>query len=233
MTILLKRLQAVADMIISNKKLADIGADHAYLSLYVIENNLAPAVVIGELGDGPYQRSRQAVQAGRLAQKISVRQGDGLEVLAEGEVSTVVLAGMGGDTIVEILSRDKQKARSFERYVFQPMSKAGVLRQFLAEHGWPVIEEVLIWENEKYYQVIASEPGQKPYQLSALETELGRDILKCDDEIKRDYLTLYLNKYRRVYAGLHKSNQSELQILADDYRQRIKELEVILDASPD
>lgn len=231
MIFLLKRLRAVADMIIKNESLADIGADHALLPLYLLEHQLVPAVIIGELGDGPYQRSLQAVRASEMAAYITVRQGDGLEVLDRGEVHTVVLAGMGADTIVDILSRDHEKAQSFRRFVFQPMSKAGVLREFLARHGWPVIEEKLIWENEKYFQVLASEPGHTPYHLTALEMELGKEVLRADYDIKRSFLNLYLHKYTKVYNGLLAADQEDLRDLAADYYKRIKELEMILGAS--
>ncbi len=232
MTIILKRLLAVADMIIRNEIIADIGADHALLPLYLLEQQLIPAAIIGELGDGPYQRSLKAVQSSGMNDLIKVRQGDGLEVLTGGEVGTVVLAGMGGDTIVEILSRNEAKASSFKRYVFQPMSKAGVLRRFLAGHGWPIIGEQLIWENDKFFVVIASEPGQAPYRLSEVEMEIGREALQADNDIKRSFLNLYLNKYRKVYAGLQVSDQKDSQYLAADYNMRIRELEVILGASP-
>ncbi len=231
MIILLKRLQAVADMIIEQQKLADIGADHALLSLYLLENQLVPGVIIGELGDGPYQRSLQAVQSSPMQDLISVRQGDGLEVLDRGEVQTVVLAGMGGDTICGILGRDDEKARSFGRYVFQPMSKAGVLRRYLSTQGWPIIREQLIWENNKYFLVIASEPGDTPYQMSELELELGQEMLRADSEMKRKFLHIYLEKYRKVYDALIGADKPGMQLMVHDYQQRIKELEMILGAS--
>lgn len=229
--VLLKRLRAVADMIITNKSLADIGADHAQLPIYLLQQQMVTAVIIGELGDGPYRRALQAVRASGMSADITVRQGDGLTVLDKGEVSTVVLAGMGADTMVEILSHDEEKSRSFQRFVFQPMSKAGVLRRYLARHGWPVVAEQLVGENNQFFQVLASEPGNTPYHLTALETELGLNALQADTELKRSFLKLYLDKYIRVANELLASGQEEIRARATDYHERIKELEMILGAS--
>lgn len=229
--VLLKRLRSVADMIITNKTLADIGADHAQLSIYLLRQQLVPAIIIGELGDGPYRRALQAVQASGLAGAITVRQGDGLTVLSPGEAATVVLAGMGADTMVEILSHDEAKARSFQRFIFQPMSKAEVLRRYLARNGWPVIAEQLVQENNQFFQVLASEPDHTPYHLTALEAELGSNALRADTEIKRSFLKLYRDKYLRVFNQLLTSEQEEIRARATDYHERIKELEMILGAS--
>lgn len=229
--VLLKRLRAVADMIIENKSLADIGADHAQLSIYLLQQQMVPAVIIGELGDGPYRRALQAVFASGLSADITVRQGNGLAVLEKGEVSTVVLAGMGADTIIEILSHDDEKARSFQRFVFQPMSKVGVLRKYLAWQGWPVVAEQLVGENNQFFQVLASEPGNTPYRLTTLETELGFNALQADTELKRSFLKLHHDKYTKVVNELLASGQEDIGARINDYRERIKELEMILGAS--
>ncbi len=231
MVSLLKRLKKVAGMIIAQEDVADIGADHALLPLYLIENHMVGKAVIGELGDGPFQRAREAVANSGLSQQIQVRQGDGLQVLEEGEVSTVVLAGMGGDTICEILTYDRKKAESYKRFVFQPMSKYEVLRSLLAEWGWMILEEDVVCENEHFYVLISAEPSNTVCSFSNLELEIGAGILCADTEAKRQFLMYYLQKYRKRLAGLSAARTSEKRLEASNLEQEINELEAIVNAA--
>jgi tRNA (adenine22-N1)-methyltransferase len=231
MTFLNERLAMVAEMIGTGKSVADIGADHARLATYLVESKIAPKVIIGELSDGPYNRSYEAVMGCSDRDKIEVRQGNGLQVLERGEVDCVVLAGMGGDTIVDILSHDWDKAASFKYYVFQPMSKAEVLRQRLASRGWIINNERLVQEHDHIYLGITSRPGNCPYYLHGLDLELGAFILKADNETKKIYIARYLQKCQRIYRELLLSSLHRNRVLADEYREKITILEEALYAS--
>ncbi len=231
MTSLYKRLAMVAAMIPPGQRVADIGADHARLALYLAENQIASRVIIGELSDGPYNRARAAVNASPAADEIEVRQGSGLQILARGEVDCVILAGMGGETIVDILACDWPKASSFPEYVFQPMSKPEVLRQHLSSQGWTIADERLVQEQGKIYLVITSQPAHCPYYLTPLELEIGPVILKADSEIKKFYITRYQQKWQRIYQVLLQSHLDHNRPLADQYRKKIIALEEVLNVS--
>ncbi|MDD3365011.1 MAG: class I SAM-dependent methyltransferase [Syntrophomonas sp.] len=226
-----KRLAMIADMVIKGEKAADIGADHALLPIYLIENHMVPHVIIGELGDGPYRRACKAVQASSVNNSIDLRQGNGLQVLDYGEVKSVILAGMGGDTMVDILAYDWDKAASFRRFVFQPMTKVQTLRRRLASQGWVIEEERLGLENGRFFQVIASRPANCPYTLTDLEMEIGAAILRADDELKKGFIQLHMQKYKRIYEDLMGSPLHRNRLLAEDYKGKIERLEEILGAS--
>ncbi|MCX5780384.1 MAG: class I SAM-dependent methyltransferase [Firmicutes bacterium] len=223
----INRLKAVANMVIKGAKVADIGADHAQLSVYLIEQQISPRVIIGELGDGPFARSCQAIEACGLQNSIELRQGSGLQVLDSGEVSTVVLAGMGGDTMVEILADDWDKAASFLRFVFQPMSKAEVLRRRLASRGWIISEERLVAENGRVYLVMSIRPAHCPYHLTDLEFALGPKILKADNDIKKHYIQAGVQNYQQIEQQLRQSPLRRHQVEAQDYQDKIRRLEEI------
>ena len=231
MTLIYKRLSMVAEMIGAGQSVADIGADHAWLAIYLVENRLTPGVIIGELSDGPYTRAWEAVRGSSVRDKIEVRQGNGLQVLERSEVECVVLAGMGGDTITDILSHDWDKAASFNNYVFQPMSKAEVLRQRLASRGWIIDDERLVEEHGYIYLAITSHPGNCPYHLNSLELELGPYIIKADNAIKKLYITRYLQKCQRIYMELLGSPLHRNQVLADEYREKNIALGEVLNAN--
>ena len=222
-----RRLLVLTEMIIKGEAAADIGADHGALARFLIEKQLAPRVIAGELGDGPYLRLREGLKDSPFREQVEVRQGDGLTVLKPGEVVNVIIAGLGGDAMVEILSRDWQKAASFKRYVFQPMSRPGSLRRELSQNGWPILDERLVEDNGRLFVAISSSPGHNPYRLSALEIDIGPLLLQSKNIFRTRYLKFYLQKYRQAYSGLLKAETMNVS-LSDEYRSKIKELEAIL-----
>lgn len=147
-------------------------------------------------------------------------------------MATVIIAGMGGETICSILFHDWDKAASFQRFVFQPMSRAYMLRAVLAERGWPILDEILVRENKRIFIIISSSPGNKPYKLSQVEMDIGTIIMKNkESKLVKLYLGQWMVKYRAVHDSLLHSNSSENEEILLDYGQRIKSLGLILDGS--
>jgi len=227
------RLAAIAGLLTPGQTAADIGADHAQLSIYLILKNIAPRVIVGEIGAGPLERAIRAVTAQKLQSRIDIRQGDGLQVLAPGEVDNVILAGMGGDTLASILAADWEKAGSFGNYIFQPMSKPEVLRQALADQGWQIASETVVEERGRFYLVLTSLPGGQPYELSDIEIAVGPHILKADSDIKRQYIVRILRAWLRVETRLGASGQADNRRHAEIVHHRIQRLEAIWHASKD
>ena len=225
------RLLAISKMIIVGQTAADIGSDHVRLPIYLVENGIVPGVIATELADGPFLRAQEAIINSSCKDVIELRQGDGLQALQKGEAATVIIAGMGGDTICSILSHDWDKAASFRRFVFQPMSRAYRLRVALAEQGWPILDEMLVTENKRIFAIICSTPGKTPYRLSRLELDIGPIILLArDSEVGKLYLGQWMAKYKAICQSLSQSNTWENRSLILDYEQRITALEVIIDA---
>lgn len=225
----LNRLLTVSEMIIPGEPVADIGSDHGLLPLYLTSRGLVPAAIATDLHTGPFERMSQAVEQSPGGEKITVRLGDGLTVIENSEVSTIIMAGMGGDTMVSILSYDWPKSCSFKRYIFQPMSRAGVLRRTLGEQGWPIMEETVVQEAHRFYPVICSRPGGVPYLLSPLEIDLGPIILHSKDKAVSNYQKYWLQKYRLLHTNLCASKAVSPERVAEVHL-KISELEGILHA---
>ncbi|MDD4627174.1 MAG: class I SAM-dependent methyltransferase [Syntrophomonas sp.] len=226
-----KRLLAVSNNVIKGEAAADIGADHGLLTLFLLEKDIVPQVIASEVKEGPLERLRHAVENSPFRERMELRMGNGLEVLRPGEVATVIIAGMGGDNIAEILSREWSHSASYKKFVFQPMSKAEVLRRELSRQGWPVLEESLVKEQQRIFLIISACPGNAPYELTPLELDLGPIILKNDKPLKQHFLEDSLRKYRRVYQGLLRSKHIYSPARLEEYEQKIKALEEIIHAN--
>jgi len=226
-----RRLLALAAMIIKGGVTADIGADHGGLARFLVEQGSAPRVIATELGGGPYQRLRAGVAASPCSGLIEIRRGDGLAPLVAGEAVNVVIAGLGGEAMADMLAADYRKACSFKRFVFQPMSRAGALRRELSRRGWPILEERLIAENGRLFVALSAGPGNLPYRLTPLETDVGPLLLRRETAYRSRYLKSCLHRYREAFCGLMQAG-GDRDMAVNEYRDKIRELEAILDDSP-
>ncbi|ETT57365.1 tRNA (adenine(22)-N(1))-methyltransferase TrmK [Paenibacillus sp. FSL H8-0457] len=154
-----RRLTKILEKIPRGSKLADIGSDHALLPVAAVECGAAVQAVAGEVNPGPYEAAvKQVIESG-MTDVISVRKGDGLNVLSAGEADVITIAGMGGSLIAAILDRGIEKLAGVRRLVLQPNVGEDILRRWLHSHGWVLIEEWILEEDGKIYEVLVAEPS--------------------------------------------------------------------------
>ncbi|KLU61961.1 tRNA (adenine(22)-N(1))-methyltransferase [Peptococcaceae bacterium CEB3] len=155
MALLGPRLAAVAAYVPEGAKLGDIGTDHAYLPVVLCEEGRIQSAVAVDVHRGPYEAALATVRGRGLGEKISVRLGDGLSPLSPGEVDTLTLAGMGGNTMTDILSDRPEILAEVSALILQPQGAESRVRGGLLTTGWLLKDEVLIEEEGKIYVVMA------------------------------------------------------------------------------
>ena len=139
-----KRLSAVAALVRQGSRLADIGTDHAYLPVHLVQSGVCPSAIASDIGAGPLDAARRTVTENGLTSEIALRLGDGLATVKAGEVEDVAIAGMGGETIVAILEAAPWVQNEGIRLILQPMTRAEDLRRWLLTHGFTILGEHLI-----------------------------------------------------------------------------------------
>jgi tRNA (adenine22-N1)-methyltransferase len=149
------RLQTVAALVPEGAVLGDIGTDHAYLPIALYETQQIAKAVAIDIHKGPYESARMAVQGRRLEAVIDVRLGDGLMPLESGEVNVLTLAGMGGRTMLDILSARPDVLNSVSELIVQPQGGEGAVRSELLAGGWRLKAERLVEEEARIYVVMA------------------------------------------------------------------------------
>jgi len=152
-----KRLSAVAALVRPGSRLADIGTDHAYLPVHLVQAGVCPSAIASDIGAGPLEAARHTVTAAGLTSEIALRLGDGLATVSVQEVDDIAIAGMGGETIVAILKAVSYIQDPRLRLILQPMTRAEDLRRWLITHGFSIIEEHLITKGRHLYPVLAAE----------------------------------------------------------------------------
>ncbi|RXZ77147.1 tRNA (adenine-N(1))-methyltransferase [Paenibacillaceae bacterium] len=152
-----KRLQCVAEFVTEGARVADIGSDHALLPVYLRQTGRCRSAVAGELNPGPYTAALKQVQAAGLQATVAVRRGNGLDVIeAADETDTVIIAGMGGVLISEILEagRVKGKLANVYKLILQPNVGEFAVRRWLVAHNWLLKAETILEEDGKIYEII-------------------------------------------------------------------------------
>lgn len=202
------RLAAVAGLIPHGARVADIGTDHAMLPVYLVETNSSPGVIATDLNDKPFLSACRQVQVSGAVGMVEVRKGDGLEAILPGEVDVIVIAGMGGNTIIGILERSPGVLAGIKRLVLQPMADPGPLRNWLARNGWRLVDEELVKEVERFYVIIAAEPGDEPPGDRLLQ-EIGPFLIRKNSPALIEYLEKVRDDYQRVLGGLARSRTED------------------------
>jgi len=167
------RLRAIASNVPAGAVLGDIGTDHAYLPVWLIRQKIISKAIGVDIHQGPYLAARETVQKYGLADRIAIRLGDGLKPLKAGEVDTLVIAGMGGRTILKILDESPAVVREVATLILQPQGAESQVRQKLLAEGWRMQKENLVQEEGRIYTVIcfSRQTGQVSFDLRDIEAQ--------------------------------------------------------------
>ncbi|MBO5209461.1 MAG: SAM-dependent methyltransferase [Lachnospiraceae bacterium] len=152
--VLSDRLSAVAAMVSMGNRVCDVGCDHGFVPIYLVQQGISPHVLAMDVNEGPLEQAREHIQAYDLASYIETRLSDGLKAYQEGEADSLVCAGMGGRLMMQILCENEDKTASFKELILQPQSDIEQFRAFLRKQGYQFVEENMIEEDGKYYPMM-------------------------------------------------------------------------------
>lgn len=217
-----KRLELVASFVPQGSILLDVGSDHAYLPIELVERGQIEAAIAGEVVDGPYQSAVKNVEAHGLKEKIQVRLANGLAAFEEeDQVSVITIAGMGGRLIATILEEGLDKLTSVERLILQPNNREDDLRIWLEDHGFQIVAESILEEAGKFYEILVVEAGQM--KLSASDVRFGPFLSKEISPVFVQKWQKEANKLEFALDQIPEKNREERQVLAHKI-QAIKEV---------
>lgn len=224
-----KRLQAVADMVTPGNRVADVGCDHGFVSIYLYQKGIAPYVCAMDVREGPLSRAREHIRAAGLTPYIRLCLSDGIAGLGEDEADTLICAGMGGRLMARILSEGASKIARMQELILQPQSELDFFRAFLRESGWQIVQENMIKEDGKFYPMMrvlpcAGKPKNCPDPAEQRREDLfGACLLRDRNPVLLEYLTVCRDRNERILAALppaeHTVRRAELLREQEDIRQ--------------
>ena len=209
------RLAAIADAVGGNRRLViDVGTDHGYLPIYLVQSGLAERAIASDIAVKPLKRAEAAIAEQGCADRIALPLGNGLSGLEDSGADCVVIAGMGGEMIADILENAPFVRQRQIDLVLQPMTRAEVLRRYLAEHGFAVTSEHLV-SDDKLYQILSVRYDGIRRSISPFLAAVGEGNL-----VNRSVLLpIHLARLRQIYltrlegkrrAGIDASEEVEI-----------------------
>ncbi len=217
------RLKSAAQLIRPGVYIADIGTDHAYLPIYLLQNDRISGAVATDIRQGPLKTASDHIAKYRLSDRITVFQTDGLHGVEQFKPSDISICGMGGESITEILQKSPYIRSSGIHLILQPMTMPAYLRKWLSAQGFHILDETLAQTKGKIYPVLLAEYDGEIRSYSNAEYLLGPCIIKKrkTEALKNIFpalLTNQTNTLKKIICGKKKSGEQpcdELLLLED------------------
>lgn len=192
-----KRLTAVAHMVTRGSRLADVGCDHGYIPIALVTEGHVQSAIAMDINQGPLERARQNIEQFAAAQYIETRLSDGVAALYPGEVDSVIIAGMGGNLMVRILEKGRDVFEKTREMILQPQSEIAFVRHYLANHGYQIVDEDMVFEDGKYYIIMKAIHGRMEYEKEIF-FEYGRILLEKKHPVLREFLNVKLRTAEKI-----------------------------------
>ena len=201
-----ERLKLIADLVIPGESVADIGTDHGFVPIHLLAENIVPYAILTDVNQGPIDIAASHIkEVGINDMFYDLRCGDGLNTLKEAEVSTVIIAGMGGELIENILDEDSIKSHSFKRFVLQPRTHANELRYYLTNHNYKFIDYRLVKEKFRICEIFVVQPTN---EIQVSDSDLiSKFLLSKNDPLIKEFIDMKITSATTVFQNLKNSNE--------------------------
>lgn len=224
------RLQTIVDMVTVGNRVADIGCDHGFVSIYLVQNGISPKVIAMDVRKGPLGMAREHIQQAGLQNQIETRLSDGMDKLMPGEADSLILAGMGGRLMMDIIHRGKEVALGIREFVLQPQSELPLFRQFLRKNNLTIVDEKVVYDGGKYYfpmKVVWGNTGNNLEQVGD-EDYFGPILINKRPTVFLEYLEKELHTYQGVKQRLEATSGKKAEQRLLEVQKEINRIERVL-----
>ena len=223
------RLLKIASLVDKDKKVADIGTDHGYIPVYLLNKNIINYAILGDINKGPLENARKEVVKNNLLDKVDLRLGSGIEVLKPNEVEQIIIAGLGGILINEILMANEEVAKTTEKLILQPMQAPEELRRFLYQNGYKIIDEHLVREDHRIYEIIVCRyENLPPQEIDPIYYEVGKKLIDKKDPLLKDFIQNKIRINKNILNKLEGKEGQQVEERKSTVNEKIKKLNDLL-----
>lgn len=216
------RLLKISELV-SSKKIADIGTDHGYIPTNLLSSGKIDFAILSDVNKGPLENAKKEVESKNLENKVSLRLGSGINTLEPFEVDEVIIAGMGGILISEILESKKEVSHNLKKLILQPMQAQSELRKYLLNNGYEIIDEVLVKEDFRIYEIIVCKYSNKNTKVDEIYYEVGQKLIQNKDELLNEFIDKKIYSYNQVIEKI--KNNENMKSKKENIQNKIKLLE--------
>lgn len=205
------RLKRITQLVIPGESIADIGTDHGYVPIELLSRNIVPFAILSDVNDGPLEIAKENLVKDHISEEhFFLRKADGLQGLDYGEVSTVIIAGMGGELIESILDFDSDKSHSFKRLILQPRTRSNELRYYLSNNSFEFEDYVLVKEKFRICEIFVVKPAKD--KILEVDTDLvSKFLLQKKDPLIADFLDYKIKSINTILNNLNNTQTEEGQ----------------------
>lgn len=222
-----KRLLAVASMVTRGRSLADVGTDHGYVPIYLVEQRIIRHAIAMDINQGPLERAKEHIRLYGLEEYIDIRLSDGLRKLLPGEADSVVIAGMGGGLMQRILEDGAHVLASVSELILEPQSETEALRRWILANGYAIVSEDMVLEDGKFYPVFRAVPGEMFYEKEEYY-RYGRELLLKKNQVLYKYLLWKREMAVRIMETLEPQNGEKSRMRLNEIKQEMQSIETAL-----
>ena len=220
------RLLKIASLVTEGKRVADIGTDHGYIPVYLLNQGKVPYAILADVNKGPLENARGEVRHNKLLDKVDLRLGYGIEVLEKGEVDEVIIAGMGGILISELLEAKLEVAHSVDKLILQPMQAQNELRKYLLNNGFEILDEVLVKEDFRIYEIIiAKYTGKNTVVSDDIYYEVGTKLIENKDPLLNEFIDKKIYMYNSIIKKIEGKSSEGIEKKIKESKDSIEKLE--------
>lgn len=218
------RMTALAKQVPLGARVADIGTDHGLLPFYLVKNQIAIKVIATDISEASLQKARDLCRDENLEDIIETRLGPGLKAIDPGEVDTIIIAGMGGVLIRDILKEGDGVLKSTSKLILQPMNAQGETRKWLAQNGWALTHEVLAKENGHIYEIMVGEPGCQKVR-DPIQYDIGFKLIENRDPLFIEFIEKKIAKTWKIIEELKTQETENAKMATKEFEDRLRKYE--------
>lgn len=214
---LTNRLMTLIHFVDKGMKVADIGCDHGYVPIYLIKKHIASYALAMDINKDPLAKAKSNALAYKVDDKFDTRLSNGLDKLEASEVDCVIIAGMGGKLIENILQADAHKLNTYKRLILSPHKDLMAVREKLNEMSIPIVNEDMLYEEGHYYNFIIAEPGgveptnslrfdEDEENMQFIYNKYGKMLIIHKNQVLKQELEELIPKQEALYEELKIKN---------------------------
>ena len=222
-----KRLQAVANLVSNGLVVADVGTDHGYIPIYLIEAKKCPKAFAMDVNKGPLLRAKEHITEYGMNSMIETRLSDGVRALEVGECECVVIAGMGGALTIKILEEGEEIFRNLKEFVLQPQSEVHKVREYLCKNAYVIVDEDMVFDEGKFYPMFRVINGpSSTYHM--IELSYGKLLLEKRHPVLKTFLNKEKTKKTTILSNLEKNFGEHIEIRKEEIKDELEAIEYAL-----